>query len=109
MRLCCLMTDLVMRIGKFCVQDQTKLWIVLDLTITKPYGPTFLDGISADDRIKNWIDRFIDILQEDSVTSYDRSLDHVQAILLSKSYHKQLCVAARTIAFSQRCIPGLKL
>jgi len=100
---------LVMRIGKFRVQYQTKLWIVFHLAITKPHRPTFLDGVSADDRIKNWINGFVDVLQQHSVASYDRPLYHVQVIPLSESHHKQLRVASWTSAFSECCIPCLTL
>jgi len=98
-----------MRIGKFRVQNQPELWIIFDLTITEPHRATLLDGVSTDDRIKNWIDRLVDVFKQDGVTGYDRSLNHVQIILLSESDDKQLRVAAWTGAFSQRRIPCLKL
>jgi len=91
------------------MQNQTEFRIVFHLAITKPDRPSFLDSVSADDRIKNWINGLVDVFQQHSVTSYDGVLDHVQVVLLSKSYDTQLSVAAGTSALSQRRIPSLKL
>ena len=98
-----------MRIGKFRVQNQAEFWVIFHLTITKPDRSSFLDGVSADDRIQNWINGLVNVFQQHSVTSYDGALNHVQVVLLSKSYDTQLRVAAGTRAFSQRRIPSLKL
>ena len=98
-----------MRIGKFRVQNEAELWIVFDLTVTEPYRPTFLDGVSADNRIKNWINRLVDIFQQHSVTGYYRPLKHVQVVLLTQPYRKQFGVTAGTCAFSQSGVPSLKL
>ena len=98
-----------MRIGKFGVQNQSELWVVLHLVVTKSHGPTFLGGVSADDWVQDWIDRLVNVLNEHRVASYDRLLDHIQVVLLTESHHKQLRIASRTTAFRQRRITRLDI
>ena len=80
---------LVMRVSELCVQNKTKRRIVFDLLVAHLDCTTFLDGIAADDWIQHWIDRFLNVLDQNSLSHGHGALDNVQIVLVTQSNDRQ--------------------
>ena len=91
---------LVVRVGELRVQYKTERRVVLDLLVTHLDGATFLDGVAADDGIKDRVDGFLDVLDEDRLSRGHGVFNHVQVVLESKTHDRQTTGVTRLYTHS---------